>query len=159
MGILHQTLELGLIKRYDRPVFEYDETLYMFDSGSDTPVWCSGEDLFLSTFKNAYKTEYDAQLSGFGRGYTPASIYVIPQFILKDDNVAFEIENLYVAVADYSGLNFDFILSNTMFSKTDNTIANSENLLRIQIFDDRPFICTPHILGKEVHKISVWTNK
>ena len=80
MDTLHQILELQLIKRYSRPVFEYNETLYMFDTGSDTPVWCSGEDLFADTFKDAQKTEYKAYLSGFGEGYTPASIYIIPEF-------------------------------------------------------------------------------
>ncbi len=158
MDTLHQTLEFELIKRYDRPVFEYCETLYMFDTGSDTPVWCSGEDLFVSAFKDARKTEYTTQLSGFGNGYTPASIYIIPEFILKSNKESFAISNLYVAVASYSGLNFDFILSNTMFSKTDNTIKNSRHLLQSEIGDDRPYICTPHIIAKEIKKISVWTN-
>ena len=157
MGTLVQILELALIKRYDRPVFEYDEMLFMFDTGSDTPVWCSGEELFLTAFKDAKKTDREAHLSGFGNGYTPASVYIIPHFVLKKDGAEFRIDNLYVAVADYSGLNFDFILSNTMFSKTDNMIANSSSKLQIQIFGDRPYVCTPLMSGNEVQKISVWT--
>lgn len=158
MDTLHQILELELIKRYDRPVFEYDEILYLFDTGSDTPVWCSGEEMFINTFKDAVKTDYEVYLSGFGEGVTPAKAYIVPKFVLKKDNVVFEIDKLYVAVTDYHNLNFDFILSNTMFSKTDNMISNSNNTLQIHMYDDRPYICTPFMDGSEMKKISVWTN-
>ena len=158
MDTFHQILELELIKRYDRPVFEYDEILYLYDTGSDTPVWCSGEEMFVNTFKNAKKTDYKVYISGFGEGYTTASAYVIPRFYLKRAGIEYKIDNLYVAVTDYHSLNFDFILSNTMFAKTDNVIANSKNLLQVHIYGDRPYICTPFLVGDEMTKISVWAN-
>lgn len=115
--------------------------------------------MFNSTFRDVYKTGFEACLSGFGKGYTPASIYVMHQFMLKDGKTEFRINNLFVAVTNYPGLYFDFILSNTMFSKTDNLIKNSEHILQITMPGDRPFICTPHISGKEIKRISVWAKQ
>ena len=43
-------------------------------------------------------------------------------------------------------------------AKTDNVIANSKNLLQVHIYGDRPYICTPFLVGDEMTKISVWAN-
>lgn len=45
MDTLNPTLEFDLIRRYDRPSFEYDNILFLLDSGANRPVWCSGEEL------------------------------------------------------------------------------------------------------------------
>ena len=81
------------------------------------------------------------------------------RFVLMKDNVKFSIKNLYVAVAEYMSMEFDFILSNTAFSKVDTMIANSINALRFSFSNDRPFYCTPLKAGTEVKKISVWAKE
>ncbi len=151
-----RTLELELIKRNERPSFDYDGVIYLLDTGSNTPVWCSGEDFFLDTYPNARKTEYESHLSGFGNGYTLTKVYVLPNFTLKKDEVEFRVDNLYVAVTDYEKINFDFILPSTLFSKTDYTIANSSSCLKITMFTNRNYVCTPLLIEQEFDKISVW---
>ena len=157
MDSLIQTLELQLIKRNDRPSFEYDGIVFLLDTGAHMPVWCGGVDFFLDTYPNAEKTEYISHLSGFGEGYTTAEVYKISEFVMRSGDAKYKIRDLYVAVTDYVKIKFDFILSSTMFSKTDYMISNSENLLKIRFSDNRDLICTPIKEQKEVRKITVWT--
>ena len=154
-----QILEFESSNLHDRPVFEYNEVLFLFDSGSNMPVWCKGEEFFADIYKNAKKTKHVAHLSGFGKGYTIASVYFVPEFVLIKDNVRFSVINLYVAVTDFFSMEFDFILSNTVFAKADITIANRTNSLQFLFDADRTFYCTPIRLGTEVKKISVWAKE
>ncbi len=151
-----QTLKLELIKRYDRPSFEYNEVMYLMDTGAHMPVWCSGEELFLLSFPKAEKTTAITHLSGFGSGQIDAVIYRIPEFALGDNKTGrYMIRNLFVAVADYDRIGFDFILSATMFAKADYTISNAEKTLVI-CYDKEVFEFTPIMAGDSIEKITVW---
>lgn len=123
------------------------------------PVWCSGLDFFINTYPDAYKTEYIARLGGFGKGYTECDVYKIPKFVIKSDKAQYVVNNLYVAVADYNKIKFDFIISSTMFSKTDYLISNSDNSLSIHFPVGREFMCTPIINQDCFDKITVWAHE
>ena len=150
-----QTLRLPLIRRNDRPSFELNRVIFLFDTGAHIPVWCSGEEVFRKAYPDSTKTGYVSRLSGFGKGYTEAEVFVIPRFSLENSGVKYEIINLYVAVTDYDSIKFDFILSSTMFSKADYMIANSEGVIKIQ-FANSNYICTPMSNSKTLNKITVW---
>ena len=134
----------------------YKGATYLFDTGAHLPVWCSGAELFAKVFPEAQKTEQKTHLSGFGEGETEAGVFIIPTFTLQADETVYRIKNLYVAVVDYDRIRFDFILSSTMFSKTDYTISNSKKSLKI-LFDREELYCTPIRKKSEVDKITVWS--
>ncbi len=151
-----QILRLPLIKRNDRPSFEFNNTLFLMDTGANIPVWCSGKALFNATYPDAVKVDYTTRINGFGKGARLAQVYKIPEFVLENEGVTYKILDLYVAVLDYSKIGFDFILSSTMFSKSDYTVSNSEHFLIIS-FRKEEFRCTPLVLNNEVDKITIWT--
>ena len=75
-----------MIKRNDRPSFEYDGVVYLLDTGAQTPVWCSGKDLFMTAYPEAVKTDYVSHITGFGSGFSTAEVYKIPVFVIENEN-------------------------------------------------------------------------
>ena len=122
-----RTLRLELFRKLDRPVFSYYsndvEIMALLDSGSYAPVWCAGEDDFLKAYPHAMKQSWDAEISGFGVGAEKSLVYVIPEFELTNGTTIYRINNLYLAVCDHPMIGCDFVMSDTMFSKT-NTLIN-----------------------------------
>ncbi len=102
----------------------------LFDTGADTPVFTLGDDALCKYFPDAqFEKELTYILSGFGKGSEEASVYKIPQFILKsdfdDDYIQFN--NLYVASCFRPVLAYPFILSATMFGHMNYMIVNEGN--------------------------------
>lgn len=156
MDTSNPTLEFDLIRRYDRPSFEYSKTLFLMDSGANMPVWCSGEKLFLDTYPSAKKTDFSAHISGFGNGFTEADVYLIPEFTLGNVETILSIKNLHVAVTEKTNIGFDFLLSSTMFSKADSHYLNSAGKIIFELYAGDTFICTPISDSEVFKKIAVW---
>lgn len=95
----------------------------LIDSGAETPVWCAGETEFLAAYPDAVKQRWDTAIHGFGMGAENGKVYLIPKFELPDGNETYRIINLLVAVCLHPQIGYDFVLSETMFSKT-NTYQN-----------------------------------
>lgn len=75
----------------DRPIIYTDVANDMvikclIDTGADTPVWTSGERLFLKAFPDAELVEDILfELGGFGKESELVSVYKIPKFVIKSD--------------------------------------------------------------------------
>lgn len=94
----------------------------LLDSGAETPVWCTGEHKFIKAYPDAVKMKWKAKIRGFGKEYEDAAVYVIPRFFLKTAEEEYAIINLQIAVCDHSQIGYDFVMSDTMFSKTNTSI-------------------------------------
>ena len=90
----------------------------MYDSVAQIPVWCRSEELLCKVFPEAKKTDFYCDISGFGRKTERSSIYIIPLFELGGKDAPFQIKNLLVASLFKPFIGCDFLLSETMFSKT-----------------------------------------
>lgn len=125
-------LKKKLLNLSDKPSFELEardalKLRCLFDTGADTPVFTLGDDAFCKYFPNALpQPELSYILSGFGKGMETATVYKIPELILKsdfdDDSISFH--NLYVASCFKPAIAYPFILSATMFSHMNYTIVN-----------------------------------
>ncbi len=99
----------------------------LFDTGADTPVFTLGDRALCKYFPKAQlQSDFTYILSGFGKGMETASVYKIPELIIKsdfdDDYIRFN--NLYIASCFRPAIAYPFILSATMFSHMNYTIVN-----------------------------------
>ncbi len=161
MGLLTRTLEFPLINRYSRQFFDLTvneiNVRFLYDSGAKIPVWCSGTDKFLKSFPGAEKLDGGCQITGFGKGKESADAYSIPVFALDDGKKKFEIEKLVVALLLKPFIGCDFIISETMFTKTDTFSYRREKRELHLICDDKVYHCSAIRRDQEIKDISVWT--
>lgn len=125
-------LKKRLLSSFDRPLFDLLirdnlKIRCLFDTGADTPVFTLGDDVLCKYFPEAQlQTDLTYILSGFGKGSEKASVYKIPELIIRsdfdDDSIRFD--NLYVASCFKPSIAHPFILSATMFSHMNYTIVN-----------------------------------
>lgn len=145
MEQLEQTLSLKLFSSKSRPSFSYmsngREVIALFDTGAATPVWCMGEKKFLKAYPDAKKSARMCQISGFGKDTEQGLVYTIPKFVLNDDNASYCIDDLQVAVCHHPTIGFDFVLSDTMFSKTDTLICRRNEKKMDIIFNKCTYQC------------------
>ena len=147
-----QTLVLRLFRRKERPSFQYESNdvkiMALVDSGAETPVWCAGETEFLAAYPDAVRQAWNTDIRGFGKMAENGAVYAIPQFELTDGNSTYRIVNLLVAVCSHPQIGYDFVLSETMFSKT-NTYHNriGEKYLKFYFEKDQYNCAVKHGLG------------
>lgn len=156
------TLSLKLFNRKHRPSFVFyengSEVYALLDTGAETPVWCAGKSLFEAIYPNAIKRNSKCKIYGFGKEYEEALVYVIPEFKLYDEKCTYKIKGLYVAVCSRPNLGYDFIFSDTMFSKADTYIFRRNNK-RLEVhFDKEEYICAVKSI-KDAMSITVFSNK
>lgn len=106
-------------------------------------MWCAGKELFEAVYENAVKKEGTCKIYGFGKEYEEALVYMIPSFELPGEENVYKIKNLYVAVCDRPQLGYDFIISDTMFSKADTLIYRREDKRMEIVFDKDEYTCVP----------------
>lgn len=71
----------------------------LFDTGAGIPVWVGGLTSFADSFPNNRRTDIFAIMRGFGHGYEYAPVFIIPEFVIQDEQGnSVMIQNLYVAV-------------------------------------------------------------
>ena len=148
MDLSERTLSLRLLSTRDRPFFAYKsgemEVLALMESGALTPVWCMGAGKFLAAYPDAIKKQGEkCRVAGFGENPLQGDVYVIPQFELQDNKSTYKIINLQVAVCDHPQIGCDFVLSDTMFSKTDTLIMRRGKRRIDIVFDKDEYHCTP----------------
>jgi len=140
MGCFMRTLVLQLFNRRNRPVFSYysngEEIVALLDSGAESPVWCSGETGFLAAYPDAVRIDQKTKIFGFGKEAEMASVFIIPEFVLSDASESYRIKNLQVAVCYHPLVGCDFIMSDTMFSKTNTLIYRLDNK-RVEILFEK----------------------
>ena len=140
-----QTLVLQLFNRKNRPSFRYelnDEKIdALIDTGVEAPVWCKGEKKLLLAYPDAVKLDWKSEIRGFGKDPENGAVYVIPEFSLTDGNVSYKIKNLQIAVCDHPLIGYDFVLSDTMFSKTDTNIHRIGNKYIEIVFEKDIYQC------------------
>lgn len=99
----------------------------LIDTGADTPVWTSGERLFLKAFPDAELVDDILfELGGFGKESELVPVYKIPKFVIKSDydtNIIV-FNNLLVACYIKNSISTPLILSATMFKHTNYSIIN-----------------------------------
>ncbi|MBO4395019.1 MAG: hypothetical protein J5819_01565 [Eubacterium sp.] len=116
------------------------------------------EDKFLNAYPEAEKLNIPCDVSGFGKGSVPCSVYRIPEFKLNDGNTSYLIFNLVLAVYENPKIGCDIVLSDTMFSKTNTVIQRiGDKALRIE-FEKDGYYCTPMINGKSI-AITTWVQE
>lgn len=164
MALQDQVLSFQLTNTLSRQVFRYDtgeeQIKVMYDSGAQIPVWCTGKDLLLDAFPTATETELSCEISGFGKENETGRVYEIPLFDLNDGETHFRIEKLMVVELFKPFIGCDFLLSETMLSKTDTTtIRREKRSFNISYSDPgRAFVCTAKRDGKIIKGISVWSH-
>ena len=125
-------LKKNLDNKSDRPIIYTDVANDMvikclIDTGADTPVWTSGETLFLKAFPDAeLVNDILFELGGFGKESELVPVYKIPKFVLKSDydNNVIIFNNLLVACYVKNSISTPLILSATMFKHTNYSIIN-----------------------------------
>lgn len=125
-------LKKNLDNKSDRPIIYTDVANDMvikclIDTGADTPVWTSGETLFLRAFPDAELVDDILfELGGFGKESELVPVYKIPKFVLKCDydNNVIVFNNLLVACYVKNSISTPLILSATMFKHTNYSILN-----------------------------------
>ena len=160
-----QTLSFQLTNVSTKQIFEYNtgnsEITMMYDSGAQIPVWCAGKEVLLAAYPDVRKKALCCTISGFGKEKDNGDIFVIPHFCLTNGEAKFAIDNLYIVELFKPFIGCDFLLSETIFSKSDTTtVRRGKRELHI-LFDDlgRNYQCTPKKHGKEVAEIAVWTQE
>ncbi len=135
-----RTLVLKLFNRNNRPSFSYiendEEITALIDTGAETPVWCSSEEDFLDAYPDAIRQNWDSEIRGFGKEAETGHVYVIPEFKLSDGKESYVICNLEVLVCYHPLIGYDFVMSDTMFSKADTYIHRIGNKY-IEIFFEK----------------------
>ena len=138
-------LSLELFNSKSRPSFSYYsngiEIITLFDTGASTPVWCMGEKKFLKAYPDAIKKDTTCKISGFGKTSEEGLIYTIPKFILSNNGIEYCIIDLQIAVCRHPSIGFDFVLSDTMFSKADTLIYRREKKHLDIIFEKPEYQC------------------
>lgn len=123
-------LKKNLDNTSDRPIIYTDVANDMvikclIDTGADTPVWTSGQTLFLKAFPDAELVEDILfELGGFGKENELVPVYKIPKFTLKSDydSSIIVFNNLLVACYIKNSISTPLILSATMFKHTNYSI-------------------------------------
>ena len=161
MGLLTQTLVFPLTNRSARQVFDYETSTaqirFMYDTGARVPVWCSDESFLTVAYPDAYRTAMVGRVSGFGKGTENSLVYCIPRFVLSDGIREFVIKDLLVAVLFKPQIGCDFLISETMFSKTDTfTFRRKKKELHI-LAENKEFHCTAKSADNELLDIAVWS--
>lgn len=116
----------------DRPIIYTDVVNDMvikclIDTGADTPVWTSGETLFLKAFPDAdLVDDILFELGGFGKESELIPVYRIPKFTLRSDydSNIIVFNNLLAACYIKNSIRTPLILSATMFKHTNYSIIN-----------------------------------
>ena len=156
-----QILVLQLTNRRARQYFNYnngnEKISFMYDSGARIPIWCSGEDLLKKAFPDAVQQNMKCMVSGFGEGAEEGAVYMIPEFRLESDSAVFIIRSLYIVALNKPSIGCDFILSETMFMKSDTyTYRRDKRELHI-VFDQSEFHCTPIRQSGYIDEVTVWS--
>lgn len=146
MESLELKLSLQLLNSKERPSFVYLENdveiLAMIYTGAKTPVWCKGKKKFKRAYPNAVKQDYNCAISGFGKEPIMAEVYYISRFTLTDEEKQeYTVKGLYVAVCNHPIIGYDFILSNTLFSKADILIYQRKDHKAEFVFDKHEYQC------------------
>lgn len=99
----------------------------LIDTGADTPVWTSGEELLLKAFPAAeLQKDLYFDLGGFGRENEEVPVYKIKEFIIKsdydDEYIVFK--NLIIACCVRNSISYPLILSATMFKHINYAVIN-----------------------------------
>lgn len=155
-----QTLSFKLINSRTRPFISYysenREVLALIDTGALTPIWCMGVKSFLKAYPNAiHKSGETCHISGFGQTPIIGKTYIIPRFVLQDTNASYVILNLQVAVCRHPQIGCDFVLSDTMFSKTDMCIIRRGKKRLVLHYDQNSYQCTPLYSGNHF-TVTTW---
>lgn len=115
---------------YDMPIIKLPcgntKIECLLDTGARVPVWCAGEMELKTLFQNCRIQNAVFLLTGFGKGYELAKVYMIPDFILSDGKEEIHYRNMMVAVID-KDFSFSMILSYTMFNKMNISIDTFTN--------------------------------
>lgn len=141
---MEKITELKLDKNSSKPIFElrHDcgiDITCLFDTGADTPVWCSGLDYFKFLYPDSTKARGNFLLGGFGRGATSVEMYVIPEFKIGDITY----RQFYVAIDTDRRFAWDLVLSYTLFTKMDYSNLNrNRDTPVIKIIHDREIYAT-----------------
>lgn len=121
----------------------------LIDTGSNIPIWCADEDLLQLYYPDARRTDYRTLIGGFGEGTDIADLWQIPLFVIngEDGEGSFEINNLYVAVYPKKQFSFLFILSITLFLKSDISFIYRTEAPFLRIVTDRELygVVHPHV--------------
>lgn len=125
-------LKKNLDNKSDRPIIYTDVAnnkviKCLIDTGADTPVWTSGETLFLKAFPDAKLVDDILfELGGFGKESELVPVYKIPKFVIKSDydNNIIVFNNLLIACYIKNSISIPLILSATMFKHTNYSILN-----------------------------------
>lgn len=125
-------LKKKLLNSFDKPSFELVlenklKIRCLFDTGADTPVFTLGNDVLCKYFPNAQlQTGLTYILSGFGKGTEEASVYMIPEFVLRSDtdDDYIQYNKLYVASCYRPSIAYPLILCATMFGHTNYMVVN-----------------------------------
>lgn len=99
----------------------------LIDTGADTPVWTSGEELLLKAFPEAeIQKDLYFDLGGFGRENEEVPVYKIKEFIIKSDYDGEYIifKNLLIACCARASISYPLILSATMFKHINYAVIN-----------------------------------
>ena len=140
-----RTLVLQLFNRKNRPSFSFvvneREVTALVDTGAETPVWCSTEDDFLEAYPDAIKQNWESEVRGFGKDSEKGVVYVIPEFTLSDSKEVYRINNLPIVVCNHPLIGYDFVLSDTMFSKADTFIHRIGNKYLEILFEKESYQC------------------
>ena len=100
----------------------------LIDTGASITTWVKGVQSFQAVFPDAKKMDdTEALIRGFGGSGEVADVYIIPEFVLRDEadkTVIFHNLPVIVVKRDYS---FNMILSYTLLNKMNfNHIAYSD---------------------------------
>ena len=114
-----------------------------------------GERKLLLACPDAVKTGMQCELTGFGKHARVCNIYKLPLFDLNEGGVHYRIANLYIAEARNPSIGCDFVLSDTMFAKTDTNILRMKDKRLVITFENHDHRCTFRQMGKRM-SISTW---
>lgn len=150
-------LKLKAIPEKLNPVVKYANIEMLFDTGADTPVWCSGLELFKRIFPMAILEKYQFLLSGFGRSQGEllsfvknlndgeikeyiVDVYRIPEFVLESGGQRIVWRDLRVAVTNRETLGVNMILPCTMFRGMVLRVCQSRIINEIEIISPKTVV-------------------
>ena len=95
----------------------------------------------MSAFPDAIKQDWEGEIRGFGTSPQKGAVYIIPKFELDDGNEKYRIINLLIAVCYRPSIGYDFVMSDTMFAKTDTTIRRMRGKQLIIEYEKEEYRC------------------
>ena len=144
-------VEVNIEQQQARPIFslctDNGDIRCVIDTGAEIPVWCMDEIFLKRIFPDSETTKYATYISGFGKGWTYADVWRVPEIVIKDRNETeqFSIHNLLVAIVPKPEFTFVFIMSASMFLATDYTVINRTDQRFTRFAFDRDSYCVPKI--------------